>query len=181
MSKLSNKKVSAKAALALTAASIVLLLLVNGRWLGNARLLEISGGAGILDLEMGYSPGRAYGMLTAYGSAGRAFYLRRIIPLDMLFGVVYFLCFTCLTRLFLQKKAPRPSHRAFYALPALTLLFDYAENLLAAVMLWKYSQQLTALCRIASCMTVVKYVFTVGSIAAILGLWLAGILARRKH
>ena len=181
MSKLSNKKISAKAALALTAASIVLLLLVNGGWLGNARLLEISGGAGILDLEMGYSPGRAYGLLTAYGSEGRAFYLQRILPLDMLFGVVYFLCFICLMRLFLQQKAPRPSHRAFYALPALTLLFDYAENLLSAVMLWQYPQQLTALCRIASCMTVVKYLFTVASIAAILGLGISSVLARRKR
>jgi len=182
MSALSRKKVSGKTALILTALTTILLIIINGNWLGNAKLAELGGGSGMLDLEYGYTVEKAYGMMEDYGTEGRQFYLWRILPLDtFVFGPVYLLCFLSLIRFFLQRRsAGKRLTRALCALPWLTLLFDYAENSSLFTMMYRFPRELTGLCAFSSCMTILKYVFTLSCVLVILALCGMNIVRRRK-
>ena len=66
---------------------LILGYLVNSRPFGIAQLKEMTGGVGILDMEILYTPEQAYAQLAALGEVGRAFYLTHIIPLDLLLPV----------------------------------------------------------------------------------------------
>lgn len=61
---------------------IVMNVLINGSPLGVAKLKQITGGPSILDMELRYTPDRAYKVLEALGPKGRAFDLKYIVPLD---------------------------------------------------------------------------------------------------
>ena len=79
---------------------------INGRPLGVVQLHEMTDGVGILDLERGYSPERAYEILTAQGDTGRAFYLRSVIPLDFVFPLTYTLFYLTANTYILQRLFP---------------------------------------------------------------------------
>jgi hypothetical protein len=84
-------KASLKKAIIFSAIFAIMFALINKSGIGVAGLLKITGGASILDLEIGYTYEQAKDILTALGEEGRAFYLTRIMPLDFPFPVAYML------------------------------------------------------------------------------------------
>lgn len=74
-------------ACAATTVFAVLLWVIDFSPIGVAGLLEVTGGANILDFEAGYTVDQAYGMLEALGEAGRSFHLTKIMPVDIFFPI----------------------------------------------------------------------------------------------
>ena len=153
-----KRHASPKAIWVTLACFVLSLALINGKPFGVAQLKAMTGGVGILDMEMGYSPQKAYDHLTALGEAGRAFHLHYIVPQDFIFPAIYSI-FYVLTTTFLFRKL-FAEHHALQKLSLLTLLgglADYCENLCIVTMLLDYPAQHATLANIANVLTLAKF------------------------
>lgn len=144
--------------------------LINGNYVGVGKLLEITGGHSILDMElMGYSSEKAYNILGALGEAGRTFYMRYIIPLDFPFplsyGVFYFITLTVIAKsLFRNMKRPW----LFGMIGAFATFFDWLENVAIIILLHNYPEHLNRIIKMASVFTQLKSLFIISSIFLII-------------
>jgi hypothetical protein len=120
---------SGRLVLAALAGYAFLLVLINGRPFGVAQLNDITGGTGILDLMVLYTPDQAYALFSAMGEAGRAFDLTRIMPLDLIFPFAYTLFDAVAITWLLHKWLPAGSrwHR-LNVVPLVAGIADYCEN-----------------------------------------------------
>lgn len=164
--------------------AMISLNIINGKPYGTAQLLEITGGVNIPDVEMsGYSPQRAYDILTAQGEAGRAFYLRYIIPQDVLLPLLYAL-FYAITLTWLAQRLFLANHflQGIGLVGLCAGLADWGENLCLLILLLNYPQRLDMLARIASIFTVVKTGLSLLSMGLILigVIWLFAQTVRTK-
>lgn len=128
--------------------------------IGVAKLMEITGGQNILDLEMGgYSVEKAYDVLEGLGEEGRAFNLKYIIPIDLLFpityGLFYFVTLTWLaTGLFQRMKHPWLIGLIGWVAP----VFDFFENWNIYRLLTHYPERLERVAQMADIWTRLKAV-----------------------
>lgn len=126
-------------ALAALIGFFVLGFLINGRPIGVAELKSITGGIGILDMEFLYSPSQAYLHLEAMGTAGRAFALTHIVPLDLVLPAVYTLAYALAITWILHRWLPVGSrwHR-LNVVPVIGGICDYCENfgIIAMILAW---------------------------------------------
>lgn len=135
--------------------------LVNGRPFGIAELKAMTGGTGILDMEVLYSPDRAYAILSAMGEAGRAFDLTRIVPLDMVVPFFYALFLATAITWILHRWLPAGSgwHR-LNVVPVIGALCDYLENLGVVAMLVAWPDPLPEIARITMAAGLLKFSFS---------------------
>lgn len=147
---------------------LVMTVLINGRPFGLARLLEITGGATILDMTFTTSPDQVYATLGALGEAGRAFDLAYIVPLDMVFPLSYALLLAVAISwlLFQILPAQSPWMRA-NLLPVIAGAADYCENACVIALLLSWPARLDPVAVLASVMYVVKFAFTTLSFIAL--------------
>jgi hypothetical protein len=149
--------------------------LINGPFIGLAKLQEITGGHSILDMEFtGYSVEKAYNILEALGEEGRAFDMKYIVPLDFPFplsyGLFYFVSLTFIAKkMFKNLKKPW----LFGIIGGFATLFDWLENLMIINLLQNYPKRLNGAASIASVFTQLKGLF----IASTMGLIVIGLLA----
>lgn len=150
-----NKNVPGKAVLFFLLFFITMQSLINGPWIGVAKLQEMVPGAEIPDLTFNYSPERVYGMLEHLGEAGRQFYLTMTLRLDFIFPISYALFFGSLL-LFLRKKLDfvPPVQVAF--LPVAACLMDFLENGGTILMVTGYPQKLISTAMVTNIFTMVK-------------------------
>lgn len=157
--------------------------LVNGRPFGIAELKSITGGVGILDMEVFYTPEQAYAFLAAMGEAGRAFELTHIVPLDLLVPLFYALFLSTFISWLLHRWLPEksPWHR-LNVVPVIGALFDYTENLGIIAMLLAWPMEMYSIAQITMAATLLKFGFSVLAgavvIAAIAG-WILSVLRQR--
>lgn len=121
---------------------IVALNIINGEDVGVSKLKQITNGVGILDMEPGYSIEKAYSILDSQGTEGRYYYLKRIIPMDFVFPLIY-MAFYCSIILFLLKLI-HPRNELLHLLafvPVLNTFFDYLENITIIRLLVRYPQK----------------------------------------
>ncbi len=179
-----RKHSSGRAVLASFAAFAVLAALINGRPFGLAQLEAITGGAGILDMVFTYTPEQAYTMLAALGDAGRAFYLTRIVPLDLVFPLVYTLIYAVTITWLLSRWLPAGSPwMRLNVVPLVAGAADYCENAGVIAMLLSYPAELYGVAAFTAVMSPVKYAFITLSVLIILGAfagWGASILRDRR-
>lgn len=143
--------------------------LINTRPFGLGKLKEITGGAGIPDMEFFYTPASLSSILDALGPAGREFYLTRIIPLDMVFPLFYSLFFLIvLFRLMGALGILNTGVVYLLTLPVLAGSADYAENFCFLSLLLKYPEPMNGLAVMASLFTLVKWICTPASFLLIL-------------
>jgi len=144
--------------------------LVNGRPFGVAELKAITGGVGILDMELFYTPEQAYAFLAAMGEAGRSFELTRIIPLDMFVPFFYALFLSTFISWLLQRWLPAGSgwHR-LNIIPVIGALFDYLENLGIIAMLLAWPFQMYSIAQITMAATLLKFGFSILAFVIVLG------------
>ena len=152
---------------------ICMYFLINHSPFGVDKLVEITGGHGILDMEMGgYSADRAYEILEALGEEGRAFNMKYIVPLDFPFplsyGLFYFMTLTLIMKN-IRKRAKRPWIAGSIGLAA--ALFDWLENIMIINLLRNYPQRLDGVAKIASVLTQLKTLFLIiSTLLVIVGL-----------
>lgn len=147
--------------------------LVNGRPFGIAELKAITGGIGILDMEVLYTPDQAYAILAAMGEAGWAFYLTHILPLDMFVPFFYALFLSTAISWLLHTWLPAESrwHR-LNIVPVIGGLFDYLENFGILAMLLAWPAQLPDIASFTMAATLLKFAFSI-----LAGIILTGALA----
>lgn len=135
--------------------------LVNGRPFGIAELKSITGGIGVLDMEVFYTPDQAYAFLAAMGEAGRSFELTHIIPLDLLVPFFYALFLSTFITWLLHRWLPVGSgwHR-LNVVPVIGALFDYLENLGIIAMLLVWPVQVQGVAPITMAATFLKFAFS---------------------
>jgi len=125
--------------------------------------------AGSPDTSFFYSPAELYRMAEAYGEEGRAAYVRARFTFDVVWPVVYaaFLI-TSISWLFSRAfPAGSPWQRANLA-PVLGALFDYMENVSAALVMWRYPARTPVVDLLAPVFTTAKWVFVGGSFLLLL-------------
>ncbi|MGN1170248.1 MAG: hypothetical protein ACI4SZ_01210 [Lachnospiraceae bacterium] len=158
MNRLVNR-MTARKACAETVVFIVLLWLIDYSPVGVAGLLQVTGGANILDFESGYTVDYAYGMLEALGEAGRSFHLTKIMPLDIFFPVGLMIFLTSWMSLLLKRLTSDGSVlRLLPLIAVVNMLLDWSENIGITLMLLNYPERLETVCRITSTVSAAKMV-----------------------
>lgn len=149
---------------------VVLAALINGRPFGLSALAQITGGATILDMAFTYTPVQAYAMLAALGDAGRAFYLTRIVPLDLVFPAAYTLFYAVAITWLLSCWLPEGSPwMRLNVVPLVAGIADYCENIGVIALLLSYPAELYGVAAFTGVMSPIKYTFIAGSVLIILG------------
>ena len=157
-----------------------LYILINFSGVGVAALLEITGGANILDFEFGYSKDEAYQMLTALNENGRTFYLTRILPIDFPFPFAYMLFYAGWIALLLKHTRAKTWCTYLLFIPLLAMLSDWIENIGIITMLVNFPHLPTWAVFLASVAGMIKTVSTIISIVIIF-LLLVVFLIRKLH
>lgn len=152
---------SRRTMLAALAGLLVTAFLVNGRPFGVAQLMEITGGVGILDMEVMYTPDQAYAFLTAMGDAGRAFDLTNIIPIDLFVPFFYALFLSTFITWLLHRWLPVESgwHR-LNVVPVIGAAFDYLENFGIIAMLLAWPVRMPEIAQFTMASTLLKFSFS---------------------
>ena len=135
--------------------------LINYSPYGLSKLVEITGGHSILDMEMqGYSVDKAYELLDALGEEGRAFNMKFIVPLDFPFplsyGLFYFITLTLILKT-IRSNIKRPWLIGLVGVCA--TLLDWSENIMIINLLQNYPQRQNEIVKIASIFTQLKGLF----------------------
>ncbi len=125
-----------------------------------------------LDIQISYSPEKAYEILDNYSETDRRAYIIGELTIDLIYPIVYslLLCFI----IFLLYKKPRLA-----AFPLLILISDYLENFGIVTLLSYYPQKLSAVARVTGIATSIKW-FLVG-VSLIIILYGLGIKIYRSY
>ncbi len=119
----------------------------------------------LLDLQISYSPQKAYDIIEKYSERERKNYLFAELTLDLIYPIVYSFLFCFI--IFLIYK-----NETLAKFPFLILIFDYAENFGIVTMLYNYPDKLLNIARITSIATSIKWLLVSFSIIIIThGLW----------
>jgi len=144
---------------------ILLFLVVGGlmesKLIGSARLKEISGGTGMIDMQFYYSPDTAYGMLNSMGMYGRSFY-SKLLGLDIIFSLAFMFAGSSLITFLLENLKINHLWFKLNTLPLFRSLFDVLENCFLWILILNYPQKNRVVATIAAVMTTTKWlVYTV--------------------
>lgn len=133
-------------------------------------LESLAGGLKPFDMRPGgYDFMSAQQLLEALGEGGRAFYLYRQIPLDLIYPGLFALAYYLAWRWLAQRAWPSwGSLGAFAWLPVCAGLADYTENGFIAGMIFAYPSVTEGLVTAASTATVVKTVLTTMTMIALI-------------
>ena len=172
--KLQDKLGRPKVLLTLFILLIAGLFLLSGNIIGEGKIKTITGGVGILDLKINYSPQYVYEVFALQGELGRELYRNMIIKVDLIFPLIDALFF--LSALMLIFKPIITNSRKLTLLiipPILIFIFDISENLMVLKMLSSYPKELHTIAILANMFTMLKFVAIAASILlAIRGLFL---------
>ncbi|MBK9461404.1 MAG: hypothetical protein IPN94_18765 [Sphingobacteriales bacterium] len=132
-----------------------------------------SGGVGVLDLQLGYTPDKAYDMVAAYGEQGRQLYAMVEIIADTFYPLIYTLFF-CLLISFIYQKTTQVGTklRLINLVPLLSMGFDYLENSCILTLLLTFPNRYNAVAQVGSVFTLLKW----GSLVLVLGTVLLGLM-----
>lgn len=129
---------------------------------------------GPIDLLFFYTPQKVYSMIAAYGEAGRASYRLFELTDDIIYPIVYTLCFSLLITWLFKKGFPADHKiQQFNVMPFGAWLFDLLENLGIVSMLSVFPATPAALAWLTTVFTMIKWTFAGLSIL----LMLIGIVA----
>lgn len=130
-----------------------------------AHIEEISGHIPFDMRPLGYSPTEAATLLEALGVEGRAYYVRRQIPLDILYPAMLALTLIATILWFSQRMPKSRIVRPAVALSVGSALCDYIENLGIIAMIWSWPDVSVPLVNAASTATIAKSALTTLAVA----------------
>jgi hypothetical protein len=128
-----------------------------------AQLKDIAGGMRIPDMMPGgYDPAYLYSLLVTLGHKGRNLYLFKQIPFDMIYPFLYGFSFTLLLNYIYKLLYNKNTVLQYFCLiPFVAALFDYAENISIANLLYTFPYFSINIARVASVFTVLKSSITI--------------------
>ena len=141
----------------------------------SAKLAALSGGSGLIDLLLVYSPETAFSLIGTYGDEGRAAYSHFTSTGDLVFPVTYGLLLSLAMSWLLQRGTAATSRlRLLNLLPVAAWAFDWLENAMILTLLGQYPDRPVVVAWIASFATLAKWLMsalTVLCLLGALGLW----------
>ena len=137
-----------------------------------AKLQELSGGTGPIDLQFFYTPEKAYSMIQSYGEQGRGLYRIVELTIDVVYPIVYTLFFSLtITWLFQYGFAKHSKMQKLNLVPFAAMLSDLLENLSIVTMISIVPNQPPILAWAATCFTSLKWTLAgVGALLVIIGI-----------
>lgn len=157
-------------------AFVIILIAMNKGPIGSAELMKLSGGVGMIDMELGYSPAIAYGMLYNMGSAGRQLY-SALLCLDFLFITVFMFLQSLVISKLLKKSGAAEHFKTLSLLPFAGGILDAVENIFILILLFMYPAELVLTAQISNIITILKFIMYGASGMLI---FLLGVLSVRK-
>lgn len=145
---------------------IIILVLMDQGPFGTAKLKEISGGLGTLDMQFGYSAAHTYGLFEKIGDPGRWLYVK-LLGLDFLFAFFYMILQSLLVTALMKKAKLSARWEKFNLLPILRSVLDMVENCLLLFLIASFPEPHTVVVWIASGITIVKLTINYGYIALV--------------
>ena len=134
-----------------------------------ARLEDLSGGNGPIDLLLYYTPEKVFAMVDSYGEEGRAGYITHELTIDVIYPVVYTLLFAFLISWLFQRGFPPGSPmQRLNVVPLGAFLFDMLENICIVTMLSAHPGQPAAVAWLGTIFTVIKWLFAAATVVLIL-------------
>ncbi len=134
----------------------------------SAQLALLSGGAHMIDMEMGYTPDQVYQMIAAYGEQGRSLHIITTLTADLLFPLDYAFLFALLIVITYEEAFPAGGMlrmlRNLSLMPFAAAAFDLLENAGIVAMLSLHPRQAPFLAQAANLFTTLKWGFLVLSI-----------------
>ncbi len=123
----------------------------------------------ILDLMFGFTPQRAYEVLTAYGEEGRQTSLFMGSVIDSIYPLVYTVLNMLTISYLFQKLLPADSFRRLLNLtPIMAMVFDFLENNGIIRMIQSFPAQNESAAHLASTASMIKWIFAGISIGLII-------------
>jgi hypothetical protein len=142
-----------------------------------AQLEAVSGHVPFDMRPLGYRPAEAATLLDALGGAGRAYYVSRQIPLDMLYPALLALTLIATIHWFGQRLPTSRIVRLGMVLSVASAMLDYVENAGIAAMIWCWPELPAPLVHAASTATIAKSALTTS--AVLLTVFIGLLWARR--
>lgn len=122
---------------------------------------RITGGAGLPDTKLSYTPDELYRTLDLLHSAGRHAYERFLITFDAVFPLLYSTALYLVARFLVERGFPQYRWARYLCLTALTAgLFDYLENGMILFLLGSYPEPSNQIAILAGSFTLLKWVFS---------------------
>ena len=118
-----------------------------------SKINDQAGGIGLLDLQLRYSPEKAYEMLSFYGDQGRRLYLQTELTVDLVFAVVNAVFFSLLITYFFRRafSVIIAGCNLLNLLPFLRCnLADFMENFGIVTMIINYPEKLVTVAQVTN-------------------------------
>ena len=155
----------------LTLACLVIFLVFSALVLPDqvAKVEVYSGEVGQPDRSFFYTAEDLYHFADTYGPLGRASYLRALFTFDLIFPLVY-LAFLVTAISWLIKRVDLGWNRwgRLNLLPVAATIFDFLENISAAIVMARYPRTTTVIDHLAGVFTLLKWIFIGASLIALL-------------
>lgn len=121
------------------------------------------------DSSFFYTADQLYAMAESYGDSGRAAYVQARFTFDVIWPLVYtaFLA-TSISWVLGKAFAPESRWRLANLVPVIGMLFDYLENIAAALVMMRYPDPTPVVDSLASVFTMIKWTFVNGSFVVLL-------------
>ena len=146
-----------------------------------ARARDYAGEAGSPDSSFWYTPDRLMAWAAAYGPEGRSAYVTARLTFDVVWPLVYTAMLVLVLGWLLRRAtAPGSTGRLVLLLPIAALLFDYAENISAAVVMARYPESTPVLAWLAQVFTAGKWTTLTAAFLAVPVAAVAAVLHRRR-
>lgn len=160
----------------ITILAIILILMEKGPF-GAAKLRQLTGGTGMLDMLFGYSVSQVYSMLEIIGNAGQQIYIE-LLYLDFAFMIFYTLFQSFIITALIKKARLNDYFKILNILPFLRSILDIIENFFILKILFHYPLKMITLVNISSIITISKLILNI----IILGfIFLLGALVTKQN
>lgn len=117
---------------------------------------EALGLIGSPDTSLFYSGTQLYEIAHSYGLSGRIFYIHQRMTFDVIWPIVYGL-FLLISSTFFYKKSQLSSKSHFLYISVIAVMFDYLENLMTSIVMYRYPSQTVIIAHLAGYMTLLKW------------------------
>lgn len=137
----------------------------------SAAAAAYSDGTGSPDTSLFYSSRDLYRMAEAYSQAGRQAYVRARFSFDLAFPLIYTFFLSVCTSWLLNRVLSADSRwRIMNLIPLAGMLFDFLENISAALVIGRYPLETPLVAFLTPIFTFIKWIFVGGSFALLIGL-----------
>jgi hypothetical protein len=134
----------------------------------STKLAALSGGSGLIDLMLTYSPETAFHLIDTYGTEGRAAYSHFTATADFAFPVVYGLLLSlALSWLLVRGTVTTSRLRLLNLLPVAAWLFDWLENAMILMLLSQHPTQSPLIGGISGVATSAKWLMSALTLLAL--------------